>query len=82
MVALPAGILASAFSDNLRRRREAYRKHLEEALKDGRISSRERRKLEAMGTHLGIDHEDAESMLSEATGAWECPSCGYSEGST
>ncbi|WP_297527388.1 ion transporter [Thiohalobacter sp.] len=78
MVALPAGILASAFSDELRRRREEYLVEVEEALEDGRLSRGERRKLTSMRKALGLDREEAERLLrlAEEEKVKVCPHCG------
>jgi len=78
MVALPAGILASAFSDELRRRREEYLVEVEEALEDGHLSHGEQRKLASMRKALGLDQEEAERLLrlAEEEKVKVCPHCG------
>lgn len=59
MVALPAAILASGFSDELRSRREQYQVYLKEALRDGVINESERKALERIRLQLGITLDDA-----------------------
>lgn len=77
MVALPAGILASAFSDELRQRREQYAAMVKKALHDGEIDHEEERELEMTRHNLGIDISDAASI--EKLAGFEgvaCPHCG------
>lgn len=77
MVALPAGILASAFSDELRQRREAYAALVEEALQNGEIDTAEQRELEETRLNLGINSSDAETIEKLAEqGVATCPHCG------
>ncbi len=77
MVALPAGILASAFSDELRQRREAYAALVEAALQDGEIGHEEQRELEQTRLNLGINSSDAETIEKRAEqGGATCPHCG------
>jgi len=77
MVALPAGILASAFSDELRQRREKYAQLVEVALEDGEIDHIEKRELAQTRRNLGIDNSDAENIEKRAEqGAIACPHCG------
>lgn len=94
MVALPAGILASAFSDHLRERRAAYREQFERALADGSLSAEERRRLLESSHELGLDATDRRRLAAEAREAHEetsraaerakeatrgsCPHCGRS----
>jgi voltage-gated potassium channel len=86
MVALPTGILASAFSEQLRRRTEAYRIESDKALRDGVIDEEELDSLEALREKLGLstaaatDIMDRERARIEATGVHRtlecCPHCG------
>jgi voltage-gated potassium channel len=80
MVALPTGILASAYTEQLRRRSERYRRSADRALEDGELSEEEVAELEALRKDLGLDKEVAEEILS-----WKrahhrsvafCPHCG------
>jgi len=77
MVALPAGILASAFSNELRLRREKYATLVEAALRDGGIDREEQSRLEETRLDLGIDSSDAatiEQRVEKTAGI--CPHCG------
>ncbi len=79
MIALPAGVLASGFSEQLRLRREEYLETVEEVIHERhRISSRERRRLEETRILLGLSHEEAANVLVHAVGkgAVHCPHCG------
>ena len=79
MIALPAGVLASGFSEQMRIRREEYRDAVEKALEDGRISRRERRQLEAARVRLGLsDEEAAQVLVAAAHNPAICPHCGKS----
>ncbi len=62
MVALPAGILASAFSEQSRKHREDYTEQVEAALEDGELSAEELRQLEFTRRTLGLREEDAEQI--------------------
>ncbi|MCB1686127.1 MAG: ion transporter, partial [Pseudomonadales bacterium] len=53
MVALPAGILASSFSEQLRRQRETYSSHIASALSDGVVDAEEAKALEDLRQRLG-----------------------------
>lgn len=63
MVALPAGILASAFSQRLHQRHEDYKELVDDLLDDGKVSLEEHVVLENMRVHLGLSKEDAQSIL-------------------
>ncbi|MFB9885235.1 ion transporter [Balneatrix alpica] len=79
MVALPAGILASGFSDQLHRRRQEYQQALSEALEDGHMSHSEASELEELRQELGL----SESQVTLLQQKWQrrqhrcsCPHCG------
>lgn len=78
MIALPAGILASGFTEQMRLRREDYREDVERSLKSGNLSPRQRRNLEAERVALGLSREEASHIVKQATeqGAPTCPHCG------
>lgn len=63
MVALPAGILASAFSEQMRLRRIEYQELAEAALEDGHLSTEEQLEMAAARDRLGINEEDAEKIF-------------------
>lgn len=80
MVALPAGILASAISDYIRRSREEYESKVEKVLRDGRLSNDAIDELETTRANLGLKQDDAGRILDGAvhTGRamQSCPHCG------
>lgn len=77
MIALPAGVLASGFSEQMRIRREEYREVVEKALEDGKLSRSERRLLDDTRDKLGLSEEEAAQILEEAVRhPAECPHCG------
>ena len=63
IVALPAGLLASGFNEALRQRRVHYEKIVENALQDGIITADEEQSLKETQEDLGLNTEDAESIL-------------------
>jgi voltage-gated potassium channel len=80
MIALPAGVLASGFSEQMRIRREEYREAVERALEDGgSINRRERRLLDDTRVRLGLSEEEASLVLEDAVKhphPHNCPHCG------
>jgi voltage-gated potassium channel len=84
MVALPAGILASAFSDELRKRREEFKLQVDKVYEDGVLDSNERTALESQRRSLGIEKDEARQMLDTARDNVRdsvdagpvCPHCG------
>lgn len=63
IVALPAGILASAFSERLHLNRETFEKELKHALEDGKISLDEEAVLKKLQEELNIGAGTAEVLL-------------------
>lgn len=57
LVALPTGILASSFSDNLHRGREKMTQEISDALADGVIDTHEEEYLEEVRKNLGLTEE-------------------------
>ncbi|MBC7953935.1 MAG: ion transporter, partial [Rhodospirillaceae bacterium] len=79
MIALPAGVLASGFSEQMRIRREEYREAVERVLEDGTITRRERRILDETRLQLGLSEEEAALVLEDAVKhPHTCPHCGLS----
>ncbi len=83
MVALPAGILASAFSDHVHRRREDYEELVDNVMGDGVITAEEESALEKNRRELGLDSEEAHKILARAAReglcrTTVCPHCGGS----
>jgi voltage-gated potassium channel len=80
MVALPAGILASGFSDLVHRRKTVYKSELEAALSDGILTQDEEQQLEALREKLGLSASDIEDvthayMTKIQRSLRECPHC-------
>ena len=81
MVALPAGILASAFSEQLHIRREKYRDKVVDALADGILTEGEAEQLRKIQEDLGISVEEARNILHHSVKGGlhfysHCPHCG------
>lgn len=79
MVALPAGILASGFSAQLKQNRNIYRNRLIESLCDGVIDVKEKQSLELLRRELGINEQEAQLLLfshsQQQPRHKECPHC-------
>ncbi len=56
-VALPSGILASGFSDQLKRRQNTYQDELSKALQDGIITNAERSKLSRIAEDMNLSED-------------------------
>lgn len=85
MVALPTGILASAFTEQLRRSTERYRLESDNAWSDGVLTDDEVVALESLREQLGLsehaasqilDEERTRAALRDAGPAHRCPTCG------
>lgn len=81
MVALPAGILASSFNEQLRRNRYVYRAKINDVLEDGVVTSSELADLEHLRIELGLSKEDAQQLFerfqqAKPKVAQVCPHCG------
>ncbi len=79
MVALPAGILASGFSQELLKRRTEYQLKVKESLADDSLSRSDLRELRSKALELGLSQEDARMLLQSETtrpSAATCPHCG------
>ena len=79
MVALPAGLLASGFSDQLHQRRREFEAAVDRILASGAISPEEGDELRAFRDRLGLsDHQAAEIVrfLAHRRRAARCPHCG------
>ena len=81
MVALPAGMLASGFSEQLHQRRRAFEHEVHRILSDGVISAEEGAQLEEIRDRLGLTDDQAAEIVSLIThrrGPVRCPHCGQS----
>ena len=63
MVALPSGILASAFSEQMRRKRESLQWVIEEAMEDGDLDTRELNLIRSVGDKIGLSDEQIEDLV-------------------
>ncbi|MBL4606763.1 MAG: ion transporter [Pseudomonadales bacterium] len=63
IVALPAGLLASGFSEALRQRRAHYEKLVEDVMMDGVITSDEEAQLKNTQANLGLNADEAEIII-------------------
>ena len=61
-VALPSGILASGFSDQLKRRKNTYEKELSLAMQDGIITKKERNKIEKIAEDMNLSIDQIKLM--------------------
>ncbi len=64
--AIPAALLSSAFSDQLRIERETLQNELYDMLADGRISEEERGLIDAEAKRLHLSHEEVERLIEKA----------------
>ena len=63
MVALPSGILASAFSEQMRRKRESLQLVIDDALVDGNIDDKEHNSIRETGASLGLSDEQIVDLV-------------------
>jgi voltage-gated potassium channel len=64
--AIPAGLLASAFTDQLRIDRESFKRSIVRAFEDGELSPKEREEIIAEAERLHLTHEEYERLIGEA----------------
>ena len=79
MVALPAGLLASGFSEQLHQRRQEFEAAVSRTLAKGAITPEEGDQLKEIRSRLGLtDHQAAEilRLLAQRRSAVRCPHCG------
>jgi voltage-gated potassium channel len=65
IIALPAGILASSFSEILRRRQQEFRLSVKKAMEDGEISDAEAEELNKIREELNLSEEDSKELSSQ-----------------
>ncbi len=89
MVALPAGILASSFSEQIRNRERAFQALADQAFTDGLLTDREAHQLESFRAKLGLNKSNAKLILRqyreqqrEQQMGVHCPHCGHSLAAT
>jgi voltage-gated potassium channel len=79
MVALPAGLLASGFSEQLHQRRQEFEAAVGRTLAHGAITPEEGHELKEIRSRLGLtDHQAAEilRLIAHRRGYARCPHCG------
>ncbi len=64
--AIPAGLLASAFTDQLRIDRDAFKQRLMLAFEDGMLDSAERELIAAEAERLHLSHDEVKRLTDEA----------------
>ncbi|MEY3766849.1 MAG: ion transporter [Betaproteobacteria bacterium] len=69
--AIPAGLLASAFTDQLRMDREAFKHKLLLALEDGKLSAKDRASIAEETERLHLSDEDVRRLTQEARETFE-----------
>ena len=69
--AIPAGLLASAFTDQLRIDREAFKHKLLMALEDGKLNPKERASIAEETERLHLSDDDVRRLTQEAREAFE-----------
>jgi voltage-gated potassium channel len=81
-MALPAGILAARFTEELASRREVMEGKVMEALKDGTLDADEAVAIERLQQELGLSTEEVRRIVSLQTKHMQrhnfCPHCGES----
>ncbi len=65
MAALPAGIMASGFADQMHKRRDMLKGNFRKALEDGVIDTKEAREFEDLRKRLGLTHDEANRICDE-----------------
>ena len=64
-VAMLTGIVASAFSNQLARRKVIFEAELREAMADGVLSDQERRQLESLKTEFNLSDEQVQALMAK-----------------
>lgn len=79
LVALPAGMLAGRFGEELRERKQSLDAQIKKALIDGHIDTEDYKTLEVLANQLEIDPEDLQRsiiLLKQGHHSGKCPHCG------
>lgn len=80
MVALPAGLLAAGFSEQLHLRKRAFEDEVHRMLRDGVISGDESEQLDAIRHRLGLTDQQALEimrLIKHRHTVARCPQCGF-----
>jgi voltage-gated potassium channel len=79
-MALPAGILAARFTEELQSRRELIKRHVKDALRDGALDATERKSIEELQQRLGLAPDVVERLIAQQrhllAHSRHCPHCG------
>ena len=80
MVAIPTGLLASSFSEQLRKRRTLFEDTVHAFLEDGKLTDDEKNKLERLRLELGLGKQEAKLAIKKQQSSLYqkhyCPHCG------
>mgnify|MGYP001818503783 FL=1 len=80
VVALPAGMLAARFGEEIQMRKDRMRTQVLHALEDGKIEDWEMAELEKTARHLGISTDSLNLLIDlhniQRTSLQKCPHCG------
>lgn len=80
MVAIPTGLLASSFSEQLRKRRTLFEDTVHAYLEDGKLTDDEKNKLERLRLELGLGKQEAKlAIKKQQSNLYQkqyCPHCG------
>jgi len=80
MVAIPTGLLASSFSEQLRKRRTLFEDTVHAFLEDGKLTDDEKNKLERLRLELGLGKQEAKlAIKKQQSNLYQkqyCPHCG------
>lgn len=86
MAALPAGILASGFATEMRRREAVFYREVRRAAADNAVTDQEWHRIHRMARDLGLSHKDAFALMRDAVRdsprQARCPHCGADLGSS
>ncbi|MBT8443270.1 MAG: potassium channel family protein [Gammaproteobacteria bacterium] len=81
-MALPAGIMAARFSEELQNRREILRSRVMDAMQDGNLDLSEKHELELLKRQLGFSAEELQHIVEMQKASHSrykyCPHCGES----
>jgi len=78
VIALPAGVLANGFAEQLRLRREVFLERVEGTIASGRLTRTQRRNLDKTRLQLGLSAEEAGHIYDRVLRGHSmvCPHCG------
>lgn len=69
--AIPAGLLASAFTDQLRIDRDAFKQSLMRVFEDGAMNEKERELITAEAERLHLSHDEVQRLTAEARAEYD-----------